>query len=253
VNLMLGAHPSPFDQRTLRLEAYLAPAEIPPAPEEVDWTSAVQEWGAMLNDQIGDCAVATPGHLVQAWTGNAAGAVNTIPDVKILSAYSAISGYRPGFPASDRGCNPLAVLKWWRSRGIGGHRISAFADILPHHHEMVRAAIWLFGGGYLGLSLPLSARRQFQAGEVWEVPSYYPAGDARPGSWGGHAVPGLSYDPEHLGCVTWGRVQLMSWEFFAAYAFEVWAVLSADWLRDGYTPGGFDLAALQRDLVAVTG
>lgn len=251
--LKLGALPSPPDPRTLTLASYLAPAALPDPPAEVDWTSPVDEWGMMLNDRIGICAVATAGHLVQGWTANVTGKARRISDPDLVRAYSAISGYNPRTPGSDRGCVVSSVLKYWRTRGIGGSRIAAFAAIRPTDARLIRLASWLFGGLYCGLSLPHSASAQFAAGHRWEVSPYYPAGEARPGSWGGHAVPILAADPEHLACITWGAVQIMTWEFFHAYAFECWVCLSPDWFRDGLSPPGFDVAALESDLVRVAG
>ena len=53
----------------------------------------------------------------------------------------------------------------------------------------IAQAIWLFGGAYIGVELPISAQRQ----EVWDVPAN-PGPDDEPGSWGGHAVYLVGYD-----------------------------------------------------------
>ena len=52
----------------------------------------------------------------------------------------------------------------------------------------------------------------------------------------------------------------MTWQFWAAYCDEAYAVLSMDFLKadpanphDPVAPSGFDLAALQVDLKAVVG
>lgn len=253
MELKLGAIPSPPDPRNLRLANYLAPEALPMPPAEVDWTEPIHDWGMMLNDRIGICAVATAGHLVQAWTGNAIGQVRRPTDNDLARAYAAISGWNPQDPRTDRGCVVSSVLKYWRTRGIGGHKIAAFAALKPTDTMLIRLATWLFGGIYVGLALPASASRQFQAGDRWEVAPSYPAGDARPGSWGGHAIPVLSADDDQLACITWGKVQPMSWEFFGAYAFETWAAISADWFRDGLSPSGFDVASLESDLIRVAG
>jgi hypothetical protein len=253
MELKLGAIPSPPDPRTLKLASYLVQRELPEPPAEIDWTGTVREWGMMLNDKIGICAVATAGHLIQAWSNNVHGKETRPSDNDLIRAYSAISGYNPMNPATDRGCVVSAVLKYWRKRGIGGHPLAAFAAIRPTDTALVRAAMWLFGGIYCGLALPSSAGDQFHAGEPWEVTPTYPAGKARPGSWGGHAIPILYADADHLSCITWGTVQLMTWEFFHAYAFETWALISQDWFRDGLSPSGFDMAALESDLIRVAG
>jgi hypothetical protein len=42
----------------------------------------------------------------------------------------------------------------------------------------------------------------------------------------------------------------MSWKFYQTYCEEAYAVLSKDFIdaKNGRTPAGFDLAALERDL-----
>src|SRR5437867_3992753 len=83
---------------------------------------------------------------------------------------------------------------------VARHRLGAFASVPRYEHELVRAAAWLFGGLYIGLSLPLSARRQ----DVWDWTGSL-SGDSKPGSWGGHAVDVVGFDAAGLTVVTWGR------------------------------------------------
>ena len=106
------------------------------------------------------------------------------------------------------------------------------------------------------MALPISAQTQ----QVWSVPPGGPTGDGKPGSWGGHAVPVMGYDSHGLTVITWGAPKVMTWQFWAAYCDEAYAVLSMDFLKadpnnpnDPVSPNGFDLAALQADLKAVVG
>jgi len=50
-------------------------------------------------------------------------------------------------------------------------------------NSQIATAIWLFGGAYIGIQLPIRAQNQ----DVWDVPSDLGLDDV-PGSWGGHAV-----------------------------------------------------------------
>jgi hypothetical protein len=46
----------------------------------------------------------------------------------------------------------------------------------------------------------------------------------------------------------------MTFAWFEKYCSEAYALISKDWLRsNGVSPSGFDLAALERDLGAVSG
>jgi hypothetical protein len=243
--MKLGKLPPVFDSRTLRLAKYVDLAAIPPAPKSRSWVGGIKAFGAMLNDQLGDCAIADPGHQIQIWSA-ANGKEITVPDLAILAAYEAVSGYNPADPNTDRGCVMVDVLNYWRKTGIGGHIIAAYADIAPKHTPMVKTALNLFGGLSVGVALPISAQTQ----STWKVVR---GPNSAPGSWGGHAICIVAYDATYLTCVTWGKLLRMTWGFFNTYCDEAHAVLSADWAVPGkVAPSGFNLSALQADLSAVT-
>jgi hypothetical protein len=234
------------DPRTLPLKKYVT-TSLPAAPAQVDFSKPVKQWGMMLNDKIGDCTVASCGHLELQWTANAGKPV-TIPDSAILNAYEAF-GYRPGDASTDNGAQLMKVLKYWRKTGIDGHKIGAFASIDPANFDLLRSAINIFGGGSLGIAMPVSAQKQ----DVWDVPAGGTTGDGAPGSWGGHAVSIAGYTPQGLVIVTWGGLKLMTWNFVKTYVDEAYAIISSDFLKDGKTPNnGLDIAALKSDLKEVT-
>jgi hypothetical protein len=246
----LGRRPARHDPRTLQFARYLTAGVLPRIPSSKSWSTAVrQPWGMMLNDSLGDCTCAAAGHMVQCWTANH-GAEVTPTDKAILSAYEAVGGYRPGHPDTDNGAVEIDVLNYWRKTGIAGHQLAAYAAVAVTNVGHVKAGLDLFGGLYIGLSLPLSAQGQ----QVWTVPAGGAHGRGVPGSWGGHAVGLVAFDATGLTCVTWGALQKMSWGFFGTYCEEAYVPLSNDWARPGVkAPSGFDLAALQADLKLVTG
>jgi hypothetical protein len=160
--------------------------------------------------------------------------------------------------------------------------LSLTPDPIPNP---IALAIWLFGGAYIGVELPIRAQHQ----DVWDVPAH-PGPDNEPGSWGGHAVYLVGYegrdsglgardsgrksadsefriphsgDPQHpapstqpptLTCITWGKPKKMTFAWFEKYCSEAYALVSKDWLRSsGVAPSGFDLATLERDLEEVSG
>jgi hypothetical protein len=235
------------DSRTLQLAKYLD-SSLPRPPRAVDNSHGITSWGMMANDTLGDCTCAAVGHLVQDWTANASSEV-TIPDPDIVSLYEAVSGYKPGDPSTDNGAECLTVLNYWRNKGVPGEgdKIAAYVALTPGDYTHVEDALYLFGGVYIGLQLPLSAQNQ----AVWAQSS---GPDAAAGSWGGHCVAVVGYDGGGLTCVTWGALQRMTWGFWHTYCDEAYGVLSADWIeKSGDAPVGFDLAQLQADLTAVTG
>ena len=257
-HLKLGRNPVRHDARTLRLARYLDDAVVlPTLPPSCDLTAAVPSWPMYDNDRLGDCTWAAAAHMVQAWTA-ANGSVYT-PDPSLVDLAYWQTGQPPsttGTPGgpTDTGRVELDVLNYWRQHGFGGAPdrsapITAYVAVDPRNTEHVRASIYLFGGCYLGVALPITAQRQ----RVWDVvgdPATDP--DSAPGSWGGHAVPELAYDSAgNLKVITWGAPLQMTQAFHDTYVDEAYAIIAPDWLPSGKTPQGFDLAALQADLAAL--
>ena len=193
--MFLGKRPRRDDLRTLKLARYLT-SSLPLAPASADYTCGITEWGMMLNDQLGCCTIAAVGHAVQTWTANASKHEINFPDVVIRDYYQTWDGYNPADPSTDAGGVELDVLNDWRQQGFAGQTLDAYAAIEldqgPHPvlpMISVMDAIWLFGGAYIGVELPLSAQDQ----DVWDVPAN-PGPNDEPGSWGGHAVYLVGYD-----------------------------------------------------------
>ena len=243
--MKLGKLPARKDPRTLQLSKYLLPGALPAVPMACDWMKAAgTDYGMMGNDTVGDCTCAAAGHAIQLWTANATKEI-TITTAQVLAAYAAITGYSPNDPNSDQGANPLDVLKYWRKKGIGGHKTAAFVQVDQTNLEHLRAACWLFGGMYGGLALPRSAQKQ----DVWDVPKGGARGKGAPGSWGGHMVEIGAYIQTAMDCVTWGARKTMTMRFVLTYSDECYAVLSQDWIEKSLkAPCGFDTAALLADL-----
>lgn len=242
MNLKLGKHPKRNDPRTLKLAKYLT--QLPPIPAAINWSNKVPVWGLLKNDELGDCTCAAVGHMEMLWTSQAG--IEYVPsDADIVSAYSAIAGYQPGNPDTDQGANMIDVLNFWRNAGISGRRIQAYVEASPSSVEQVSAAIYLFGGLYVGVRLPQSAMDQTNLSQCWD-------GITDTNILGGHAINLIAYDQYTLACVTWGRVQLMTWSWFQHYADEAYAVLSPDWLSaSGFTTSGFNIQQLSQDLKAL--
>jgi GNAT superfamily N-acetyltransferase len=241
----LGKLPVRTDVRTLRLKRYVDATKLPEPPPAFDLTAHVPDWPMYANDRRGDCTTAAAGHMIEAWTAAASGEAVEIAESEVLTAFDEVRVVDP--LTGEEGAIELDVLRLWRRQGIGRHRIGAYAAVARYEHDLVRAAAWLFGGLYIGLALPLSARRQ----DVWDWTGSL-SGDAKPGSWGGHAVDVVRVDPSGLTVVTWGRLQLMTWAFWDRYCDEAYAILSRDFLAHGRAPNGFDLPALKTDLELVT-
>lgn len=244
MNRRLGRKAIKTDSRTLRLARYLT-AELPPPPAARDWTKGIAEWGMMGNDTLGDCTIAGCGHAIQVWTANLSGEA-TVLDSAILQAYEAWDGYNPNDPSTDRGGIELDVLTDWKANPLAGHALLGFADPNVSNLQEIRQAINLFGGVYIGVSLPLTAQHQ----DIWDVAPDPGDGSTQAGSWGGHCVFVCAYDAEGFTCITWGRLKKLTISFWSAYVDEAHALLSSDWIAVT-APSGFDLQQLESDLALI--
>lgn len=243
--LRLGRKPARLDARTLKLSRYIP--TLPAIPDAKNWGETVKHWGMMANDRLGDCTCAAAGHVILLDT-SARGTPMVISDSDIIGAYEKVGGYIPGDESTDNGAVELDVLNHWRKAGIGGHKILAFVSINPKDLNQVRHAIFLFGSVYAGVSLPITAQGQ----DVW-AEAGLPIGDAKPGSWGGHAVPLIAYDRSRFACVTWGDVKWMTQSWWQTYAEEAYAIISEDWVPpSGVAPNSFNLDQLKADLAEIT-
>jgi hypothetical protein len=246
--LKLGKSAARHDPRALLLASYVTPT-LPTPPASFDLTTKVHAWGMMDNDQLGDCTCAAAGHLIMEWTANAGKKMVTPTDKQIVAAYSAVTGYNPATGANDNGAVEIDVLNYWRQTGIAGHKIGAYMSLEPANHTHVMDSVFIFGGCYIGVQLPTSAKAQTQNHQPWSVPPGGPTGDGQPGSWGGHAIPVVAYDARGVTVVTWGALQTMTWSFWETYCEEAYAILSTDYLSGKkVTPQGFNLKQLQADL-----
>ncbi len=239
----LGRLPPRLDPRTLRLSSYLR--GLPASPPARDWDAKLPATTPLYrNDELGDCAIASAATMVLTWTtqqGSPFGAL--VGDV--VKAYRDVSGY-DGHPETDRGCNMLDVLKYWRKVGIAGHKIRAYLKLDHDNIEQLQSAINLFGSVYCGASLPRSSMKP----GAWCMPAG--SGDDKPGSWGGHAMACSTYDRLGVHFRTWGHRQAASWGWWSDFVDEAYAVISDDWVSAARAaPNGFDLSALERDLEAL--
>lgn len=235
----LGRKAVKTDSRTLRMARYLTVA-LPPAPTLVDWTKGRTAWGMLLNDQLGDCTIAGALHAIEAWCLNT-GTPVAFTDQDALNYYESFDGYSPADSSTDQGGILLDVLNNWKSKGINGHGIQAYASVSPANVDEVRQAMALFGPLYTGMNFPNSA----MGASEWTVTPDTSID-------GGHCVVLVSYNTVGPVAISWGALYQMTWEFFSAYFDELYAVISPDWFeQSGVDPTGLDLAQLQADLALI--
>ena len=247
---ILGKHAPKHDYRTLKFENYLT-YNLPAPLMHCGWLERMKFWPMDLNDQIGCCVVAAVAHLIQLWTTYTLSSPLIIPDTIVEKVYSDITGYDPKTGKNDDGMAMLDILRFWsKPKNDLGDVCSAYMQATPQKHDEIKQAIRFFGGSLLGLNLPEDCQTDIGKGRTWHVKS---GKGSAPGSWGGHCVPVVSYDPTGLICVTWGNIQKLTWQFLDKYCDEAWVVLSRDWinLTKNIAPNGFNWIQLQSDLQAI--
>jgi hypothetical protein len=239
------------DRRTLEVRALLTP-DVPRPPGEHDIAHNTHDFPMFRNDAIGDCGVASYGHMTIGLE-RSSGQYRTevmLSDDDIVRGYSGISGYDPRTGARDNGIYLLDGANYFRRVGVGRqkngepHKILAFARVDHTDEDEVKLASYLFGGLYIGAGLPDAAAQQIRDDREWDL-----SGDPRLdrfGSWGGHAMWAPKYDRKGGEVVTWGQRQRFTWRWWHTYVDEVYAFINPDYMRSrsGRTPQGFDVEKL---------
>jgi hypothetical protein len=246
-----------YDPRVPHLSTLLAgqpPATPPPA---VDWTKGMPaNLGMMLNDTLGDCTCAAVYHAMQVWSFNAGGKIVTQPDADVEKLYILADGYNPKVPGEGPGGNEQHVLTYWLQTGapIGPtgaatQKIAAFVEVDPRNVNDVKQTINDCGVAYIGFNVPQSVQPPGQLPpQVW---NYVPS---QSNIIGGHAVVLAGYDANGARVISWGQYYTMTWQFFAQFVDEVYAIADAEWIAGkGTTPGGFTLDQLEIQMNALKG
>ena len=248
----LGKLPAQPARPHLRLSAVLRERLASPPPS-MDWQDDTIQWPMYANDAWGDCVFAEIGHAVNQLTYYATGSEVEPTEQDILTGYSDVTGFDPnaGPPGSnptDNGTYVQDAMKYWRTTGIAGHKIIAYAALDVANLNEIKQAIALFGNISIGMNFPDSAMAQFNQGQTWDVVKGAKVE-------GGHCVLAGAYDKDGVGIVTWGAETRMTWRFWRAYVDEAWVVLDADGLKKAgvYFTGAPSFYALGEQFAQLTG
>jgi hypothetical protein len=230
-------------EKNLKLTRYL-PTVLPPTPTgTIEVAEKIVSWPMYLNDHLGDCACAAPGHMEMIFS-KATGAEKDPSDDDILALYE-LQGYQPGNAATDQGSSMGNVLSDWRNGKWLASSIYAYTQVDQKNMDHVKLSLFLFRGLYIGAGLPLTAQGQ----SVWDVIPDSPTHNA-PYSWGGHAINVVSInDDSTIDIISWGKRMKMTFNFWGTYVDEVYAVVTHD-LKDGsiLQETGFNVEQLESDM-----
>jgi hypothetical protein len=236
--------PSAMLAKNLKFARYL-PTVLPNTPSGlIEVAEGITTWPMYLNDQLGDCACAAPGHMEMIFS-KATGKKKDPSDDDILKLYE-LQGYQPGNPATDNGSSMGNVLSDWKNGKWAASSIYSYCQVDQTNMDHVKLASYLFRGLYIGAGLPLTAQGQ----SIWDVVPDAPSHNS-PYSWGGHAINVVSIDPDKglIDIITWGKRMSMTFNFWGTYVDEVYAVVTHD-LKEGSTlqDNGFNVEQLESDM-----
>jgi hypothetical protein len=253
----LGRLHRTYDSRVPHMSALLAGKTLPPPPPTVNWTTGMPaNLGMMLNDSLGDCTCAAFYHAIQVWSFNSSGKVVTQPDPDVEKLYIDACGYKPKEGGEGPGGNEQSVLGYILKTGApigpGGtarQKITAFVEVDPRQVDDVKRCIHNCGVAYIGFNVPESIDpSKAEPPAIW---TYEPK---KSKSVGGHAVVLAGYDEKGARVVSWGMYYTMTWEFFAHFVDEVYAIADSEWFNaKGTSPGGLTQAELEKQMQALKG
>lgn len=224
----LGGPGPNADPRTLNLEKYVeSPDVLNNLPASVPAPIISGTWGMLGNSRSGDCTFAAAGHAEKVWAGPNA-PTPRITTAAVLSDYSKFRTQQAA--ANPQGKKPpvtaVDALSYWRTAGVAGHRIDAFAQV-DVAAAWVKFAMSTFKCAYVVLWPPTAvihrhmtpaaapAWTNVQEGEDWTL-----------NPKNSHCVVYIAYDANTITAVTWGRTISVSWEFHADYCTELYVALS---------------------------
>ena len=246
-----GRAPRAFNPRIPHYSALAAGITLPAPPAAIDYTSNMpDDFGMMLNDNLGDCTCAAYYHARQVWTFQAQGGEVTEPDDDVLDLYIEGCGYDPDVPGPGPGGNEQAVLTYLLQSGApvgadGSSRdnILAFVEVDSRNVDDVKRTIYDCGVAYIGFQVPSDVNFD---NPVWD---YDPA---TPMTNDGHAVVLAGYDADGAIVISWGKRFRMTWSFVTNVVDEVYAIADGAWIESGgNTPAGMSLAQLEAQMQAL--
>jgi len=209
---------------------------LPAAPDSVI-TPNVPNWGVLGNDTHGDCTFAG---IVHARMANAAtlGLTETFPsDADVVNAYLSFTG------GADQGAVEADLLKFWQTNDLFGSKLAAFAPTDHADLDELRSVIASYGLVYIGVKLPVTFQQQFVQNQPWDLTGT-PADNQIEG---GHCIILTGYDKDYAECITWGKVQKVSWRWLQSYMEESWALITPEIVEKGLY-GNMRLEELTTDL-----
>jgi hypothetical protein len=250
---------APKNAPSLKLESFLSKA-VPAHPTHEDYLGGLSGWQMLGNDVAGDCNAVTWANMRRLVTATLS-TENYPSQDEVWEFYQTQNpGFDPGGSAStdgpgsshDQGMDVQTGLEYLHSTGgPDGVKAVAFAKVAHSDVAKVKAALAIFGGLWLGITVLDANQEQFADGKAWTDVHGSPID-------GGHAILGGGYTPD-VQFITWGQETKFASSFWKGsvdgtpLVEEAWAVIWPEHLGSKAFMAGVDLDQLATDYRALTG
>lgn len=256
------------DKRTLRFRDIINEHDKDKIiPESFDWATRIKpshNWGDYGNLKLNNCTFVTAAYLIMIWKSYKA------PQIYRPGVYTIIDDYcellkdakpedkslKSVLEAGGEPLEAMKVLKYWRKNGIDGHKIIAFAKLSYNASKKQRIAelkraVYLYGGCFIGVNIPRSVEKQWQQSKKWDIIRGVPGGDARRRLWFSHAMLVTGYTEKDIRVVTFGKEEILTWEFYLKYVDEAYALFDERFLRARKTPSKMKVQELKTAVTTI--
>lgn len=252
----------PKRARALQLAHFLT-GVVPAHPAAADYLARLNGGWAMLgNDVAGDCVAVTWANFRRLMTALVAGREEYPTQDQVWEVYKT---QNPGFdpngtadtngPGSshDGGMDIQTLCEYLvKHGGPDGVKALGFAQVNAHNTEEVKAAIAIFGGVWVGITVQEINQEQFADGQPWDYSRTSP-------DEGGHSVLGGGYGAGGAGplggdekFITWAQETSFTDAFWSHDTDEVWVVIWPEHLKDDAFLAGVNLDAFAAAYTQIT-
>ena len=250
---------APKNAPALKLASFLKTA-VPTHPAREDYLATLTGWQMLGNDVAGDCNAVTWANMRRLTTAT----LSTEYYPTQAQVWQFYETQNPQFDpqgtaqangpgsSADQGMDVQTGLEYLHvTGGPDGVKAVAFAKVDHTNMSEVEAALAVFGGLWLGITVLDANQQQFGKGEAWT--------DVRGAKIdGGHAILAGGYVPE-VRFITWAQETEFASSFWngsvqgAPLVEEAWVVVWPEHLGSATFLQGVDLSQLAADYRELTG
>lgn len=252
----------PKRARALQLASFLT-GVVPAHPAAADYLALLRGGWAMLgNDSAGDCVAVTWANFRRLMT-TLLGSREVYPtQEQVWAVYRTQNPhFDPNGTAStngpgsshDQGMDIQTLLEYLvKHGGPDGVKALGFAQVNAHNTEEIKAAIAIFGGIWVGITVQEINQQQFADGRPWDYSRTSPDEGGHSVLTGGYGAGGAGPLGGDEKFITWAEETSFTDAFWSHDTDEVWVVIWPEHLKDDAFLAGVDMRAFAAAYTAIT-